>query len=110
MNQYLIPANANRGKLILGYFKLFDIILFGTGIVTTFLLLLIFQSSLGDLLMVVLVLAPALITGLLVMPIPYQHNVREFLKIMYRFFMVNRKNYYWKGWCEKYGDETTDGK
>ena len=36
---YLIPANTKRGRLILGWFRPFDIILFGSGILVTLLLL-----------------------------------------------------------------------
>ena len=43
MNGYLIPANSNRGKLIFGFFRPVDLIVFGTGIFATFILLLIFR-------------------------------------------------------------------
>ena len=38
-NNYLIPANTKRGKLILGWFRPFDLYLFGGGILTTIVLL-----------------------------------------------------------------------
>ena len=41
MNEYLIPANTKRGKLILGYFRMIDMIILGVGIAITFVLLLL---------------------------------------------------------------------
>ncbi len=45
MNGYLVPANAKRGTLILNVFKPFDLIMFGTGILVTLLLLVIVRSD-----------------------------------------------------------------
>ena len=70
MNQYLIPANSNRGKLIFGFFRPIDLIIFGVGIFTTFILLLIFQNDMSNLATALGVLSPALITGFLVLPVP----------------------------------------
>ena len=38
-DQYLIPANTKRGKLILGWFRPFDLALVSTGILITMILL-----------------------------------------------------------------------
>ncbi len=38
-DQYLIPANTKRGKLILGWFRPFDLYLFGGGVLATFVLI-----------------------------------------------------------------------
>ena len=38
-NNYLIPANTKRGKLIFGWFRPFDLYLFGGGILTTIVFL-----------------------------------------------------------------------
>ena len=72
-NQYLIPANTKRGKLILGWFRPFDLALFGSGILVSLLLLafLQFDSTIS----IIIGLAPALITGFLVMPVPNYHNM-----------------------------------
>ena len=94
----------------MGYFRPLDLILFGTGLGITFILLVIFQQSLSSVGMVILVLLPAGVTGLLVLPIPHQHNVLVLLTAIYKFYFVNPTRYYWKGWCEKYGDESNDGK
>jgi len=95
-NQYLIPANTKRGKLILGWFRPFDLMLFGCGILVTLVLLTI--SPLTNTLVTVLVLSPALITGFLVMPVPYYHNMLNIIVELYQF-LTNRQTYRWKGWC-----------
>ena len=99
MDQYLIPANANRGKLIFGFFRKIDIIIFGIGVSITLLLLLIFQNQLGTFWVAIGVLSPALITGFLVLPVPNQHNILVVLTNIYKFFFVDRRRYVWRGWC-----------
>lgn len=105
MGGYLIPANANRGKLILGFFRKIDLIVFGSGVLTTLILLFIFQGSINEGATGFLVLAPALITGFLVLPIPNQHNVMVVIGNIYNFYFVNRQRYVWKGWCSSYVKE-----
>ena len=100
---YLIPANSKRGTLILNVFNYTDIILFGSGITVTILLLLVIPTS--NLLITIFVLAPALISGILVAPIPNYHNVLTVLRSLLSFYS-NRQNYIWKGWCvEEYGEK-----
>ena len=98
-DQYLIPANANRGKLILGYFRGIDLIIFSSGVIVSFILLLIFQNEMHNTWVAVATLIPAGICTLLVLPIPYQHNVLVVLQAMYRFYFVNQQKFKWKGWC-----------
>jgi len=107
-NNYLIPANANRGKLILNFFRGIDLIIFGSGAGLTLILLLAFQGSLSNWGVAIGVLSPALITGFLVIPVPHQHNMLVLLTNIYKYFFVNRQKYYWKGWCVNYGEEQTD--
>lgn len=104
-NNYLIPANASRGKLILGFFRGIDLAIFGTGVATTLVLLFIFQGMLTSWTVAIGVMAPALVTGFLVIPIPHQHNILVLLTNIYKYFFVNRQKYYWKGWCVNYGEE-----
>ena len=99
MNQYLIPANANRGKLIFGFFRPVDLIVFGSGIGLTLILLLIFQNSLSSGAVAFGVISPALITGFLVLPVPNQHNIMVVIGNIYRFYFVDRRKFVWKGWC-----------
>ena len=100
-NGYLIPANSKRGQLILNYFRPIDLMIFGIALTVSFLLLLILGT--GSLGQTMLVLAPAAVGALLVAPIPNYHNVLVFLTSLY-WFLNNRRNYIWKGWCVTNGD------
>lgn len=104
-NSYLVPANAKKGTLILNMFLPFDVIMFGTGIVIS-LILVTFVSS-ANILIVLLACLPALVTGLLVVPIPNYHNVRVAIICIFKFYM-ERKRFIWKGWCfyEKFVEES----
>jgi len=95
-HQYLIPANTKRGQLILGWFRPFDLMLFGCGILVTLILLLF--CPLTNTLLTVLVLSPSFITGFLVMPVPYYHNMLNIVVELYEF-ITNRQTYRWRGWC-----------
>ena len=97
---YLIPANTKQGKLIMGLFKPFDLILFGTGILITLMFLALFPQT--SLLFTVLSLSPALITGFLVVPVPNYHNILTILIELYEFITHNQ-TYEWKGWCASNG-------
>ena len=106
-DQYLIPANTKRGQLILGWFRPFDLILFGSGIFVTLILLLILP--LNDIWLTILVLSPAFITGFLVVPVPYYHNMLNIVVEMYQF-LTERRTYRWKGWCYYSGNTKTKSK
>lgn len=96
MNNYLIPANSKKSMLILGYFTMFDLIVFGTGCLFTLVLLFTVKSNnIGGMILMIL---PALVTGFLVMPVLYYHNVMTFIANAYRFY-TSRRVYIWKGWC-----------
>ena len=43
-NGYLVPANAKKGTLIFNLFRPFDLILFGSGVGITLLMLMIFSE------------------------------------------------------------------
>ena len=101
-NNYLIPANSKKSQLILGFFTLPDIFLFGAGVLVTLGLLLTIQSS--DVPIMLLILFPALFTGFLVMPVPNYHNVLQFITNVYSFYS-GPKRYIWKGWCVNNGKE-----
>lgn len=93
---YLIPANTKKGQLILGMFKPFDLILFGTGVLITiiFMTLLPMQSTL----VTIIILLPALVTGFLVIPVPNYHNMLTVILELIEF-LNNQRRYEWKGWC-----------
>ena len=96
MNNYLIPADTKKGSLIMGLFRPFDLILFGVGIFITLILLM--ALDLSSTLIAFIALSPALITGFLVMPIPYYHNMLTVITELFAF-LTNRQRFYWKGWC-----------
>lgn len=102
MNNYLIPANTKRGQLILGIFRPFDLILFGTGCIITVLLLILVEttSTFGT----ILILAPAVITGILVAPIPYYHNLLIIIGDLYSY-LTTQHSFKWKGWCIEDGKQ-----
>lgn len=95
-NNYLIPANTKKGLLIFNVFTPFDLILFGTGIGISLLLLVIIGTD--DLLTTALVLSPGLVCSFLVLPIPNYHNVITFIKSMFSF-LTGQRIFMWKGWC-----------
>ena len=95
---YLIPANTKRGQLILGLFRPFDLYLFGAGVLVSFLL--IAFLPLTSTAVTILCVSPAIITGFLVMPVPYYHNMLTIIIEGYEF-LTSRQKYRWKGWCYK---------
>ena len=100
-NSYLIPANSKKSMLIFGLFNTTDMLIFGTGIGIS--LILVMFMPVEELAIAVLSLAPGLITGLLVFPVPNYHNVRTVLKNAWEFY-TTRQRYIWKGWCFDNGE------
>ncbi len=96
-NNYLIPANSKKSMLILGFFTGVDLTIFAIGCSFTLIMLLIFSQkvSFGG---TMLILAPALISAFLVMPVPNYHNVLQLITNIITF-ILGRKRYYWRGWC-----------
>lgn len=104
MNNYLIPANSKKSMLIFGLFNVTDLIIFGSGIVTTIIMLLIFSPS--NLVFAIIDILPVAITGLLVFPIPNYHNMMTVIQNIWVFYMYpERRQYGWKGWCAQSGEE-----
>lgn len=102
MNNFLIPANAKKSMLIFGLFTKFDLILFLVGVVTSLLLLVILPVE--QIVMAIIALLPALITGFLVMPVPNYYNMRTLLSSAIGFYM-NQRKFKWKGWCFPHGED-----
>mgnify|MGYP003303584095 CR=1 FL=1 len=98
---YLIPANTKRGQLIFGLFREVDLIIFGVGVVLSFILMMILP--LENTVMAVLAVAPGLTCAFLVAPVPYYHNVMTLLIELYHFF-TDRQRFIWKGWCFTHGE------
>ena len=109
MNNYLIPANSKKSQLIFSIFTWQDLVLFGIGLTTSLILMATIRTD--DIFVMALLVAPAIITGVLVLPIPNYHNVLGFFRSMLNF-INGRKQYYWKGWCVKdvYGRDYESGK
>ena len=102
MNQFLIPANSKKSMLKLGLFNWFDITVLSIGIIITMILLFVIKdANMGQL---ILMLSPALIAVLMVMPVPPYHNVMTLLGNIVRFY-TGIKKYYWRGWCASYERE-----
>ncbi len=96
-HNYLIPANSKKSMLILGFFTPIDLLIFGVGCALTLGLLFVFNDKI-EITALLFVLAPALISGFLVMPVPNYHNVLQLLTNII-LFVFGRKRLYWKGWC-----------
>lgn len=107
---YLIPANSKKSALYFGLFNKFDLMLFGTGVALT-LLMMTFIPSGGSWLRVILIVAPAVVTGFLVFPVPNYHNVLTLLRSIWYFF-TTRQRFIWKGWCvrDEFKEEETSKK
>lgn len=101
MNDYLIPANTKRGRLILGLFYPIDLIILGIGIGTTLLLMVLLPID--KVWFAVAAITPGLVAGFLVLPVAYYHNIRQLLTEMFQY-LISRKKFVWKGWC--YLDES----
>ena len=99
---YLIPANTKKSQLFFGLFNTFDLILFGSGIGISLLMLVILPVE--KLPIALIAVAPGLITGFLVFPIPYYHNVLTVLRNVITFY-TTRQEFIWKGWCVKDGEK-----
>lgn len=93
--QYLIPANSKKSLLIFGLFVWFDLIMFGIGLALTLILLMVLP--LDNITFTVIALAPAFITGFLVMPVPNYYNMRTILTSAFTF-LTTRQKFVWKGW------------
>lgn len=95
-NMYIIPANSKKGQLIFNMFRGIDLAVFLIGVAIT----IVFFLAMGDtgLWGTVIKLLPICTGAFLVVPIPYYHNVMEFIKDMW-LFISNRRVYLWKGWC-----------
>lgn len=93
---YLIPANSKKSMLIFGLFYKFDLILFGSGLGASLLLLLILPIETFT--FAIIAILPVIITGFLVIPIPNYHNVLTVI-IGAVNFITTRQKFVWKGWC-----------
>ena len=103
-NQFLIPANTKRGKLILSIFRPIDLGVFATGVIISFSLLLLFSSLHISGWPAIVAIIPGLVAVGLVVPIPNYHNVMVCIGELISFY-TNIRNYKWRGWCAVYESE-----
>lgn len=100
---FLIPANSKKSMLIFGLFNTFDLILFGSGVSVSLILLMILP--LEELTYAMIALAPGVICGFLVLPVPNYHNIRTIIKTTFEFF-TTRQRFIWKGWCFEHEEDS----
>lgn len=101
-DQYLIPANSKKSMLILGFFNPTDLIIFGTGLAITFILLFVIKAN--SVKQALTIIGPGVFSAFLVLPVPNHHNIRTFIGNVYQYF-TNRRTFYWRGWCMRYGEK-----
>ncbi len=99
---FIIPANTKKSLLKFGVFNTFDLILFGSGIAVSLILLLLLPVE--QLKFAIIAILPGLVTGFLVFPIPYYHNVLTVIMNFFNFY-TTRQQFVWKGWCVTDGEE-----
>ena len=97
MNEYLVPANTKKSTLILGFLRPIDAFILGIGVAVTIGLLLLFGNSNSTWLLLLCCL-PAVLCGLLVIPIPNYHNTLVGIQSILRYYR-ERRFYVWRGWC-----------
>lgn len=105
-NQFLIPANSKKAILYFGLFNKFDLILFGSGVGFSMLMMSIIPAN--SWVISIMIILPALVTGFLVFPVPNYHNVLTLLKSIWEF-LTTRQKFIWKGWCvaSEFKEETS---
>lgn len=104
MNGSLVPANTKKSLLVFGMFRpLPDLLILGSGIGITVILLLIFGDASTWFLLLSCI--PMLIGLVLVLPIPNYHNTLCVIESILGFYNGRRK-FIWRGWCMK--DEHKD--
>ena len=103
-NEWLVPANTKKSTLVLGFLRpLPDCLILGTGLGITVVMFLLLDID--KIFFSILSIIPLFIVLLLVLPIPNYHNTLELIKSIMNFYF-NRRNYVWKGWCNR--DEFKD--
>ena len=94
---HLIPANTKKSTLIFGFMRIVDAVIIGTGVAIT-VILLVFIDNPNNTLITLAACLPAIICGLLVLPIPNYHNTLVAMQSIIRYYN-ERRNYIWRGWC-----------
>ena len=103
MNGYLIPANSKKSLLIMGMFKGSDLWILGIGAAISLILMIGIDGDTVGIL--VIKLLPLSLAVLMVLPIPYYHNVITYI-LEAIAYLQSTKEYKWRGWCayREFGD------
>ena len=105
-NSYLIPANSKKSMLVFGLFTRVEFWgMLVPSVVISFILMTVLP--IGNFLLAILAISPALIVSFLLIPIPNYHNIKTVIKNAWEFY-TTRQKYIWKGWC--FGDGERDKK
>lgn len=97
MNGSMVPANAKKSLLIMGFLRpMPDTLILGVGVGISVLMLALSTSA--PTWMLVIECIPMLISAILVAPIPNYHNTLCAIQSILRFYNERRK-YIWRGWC-----------
>ncbi len=94
---YIIPKNIKKGKMYFGRYKLTDIIIVGSSLLTMFVGSILSLAILKGKLMFVFILIFLLVGGvgmLLTTPFPNYHNVKGYLVELIEHFKSERKYIY----------------
>lgn len=106
MNGSMVPANAKKSMLIMGFLRpMPDLLILGVGVVLSVVLLALSASAPTWLLIIECI--PMFVSAILVAPIPNYHNTLCAIQSIFRFYN-ERRNYIWRGWCVY--DEFKDNK
>jgi len=106
MNGSMVPANAKKSLLIMGFLRpMPDTLILGVGVAISVLALAFSTSAPTWLLLVECI--PMFVSAILVAPIPHYHNTLCAIQSILRFYN-ERRNYIWRGWCVY--DEFKDNK
>ncbi len=102
MNSCLVPANAKKSMLILGFLRpMPDLIILIAGILITVIVFLVGDDYASSLIFTIAACIPAFVGIALIIPIPNYHNVLVTIITVIKYYN-NRRNYIWKGWCTKH--------
>ena len=82
-------------------FRPIDLAILLTGVITTFIILLILSNVETDSWVKIMALFPGLVAIGLVVPIPNYHNVLVCIGEIINYY-TNNRNYKWRGWCAVY--------
>ena len=105
MKSYLVPANAKKAILKMGFLRNIDCLILGGGVAISIGLLLVFSNYNNNWLLLVACL-PGAVAGALVVPIANYHNLLVAIQCILRFYR-ERRSYVWRGWCmyDEYKDD-----